>query len=958
MTLASPQLLQRPLDRSDYHRIVQNALASREFGFARQAILGWLAAYPGDLQAGLYFAHALVGENRASQALRVLRGLCSADPEYLEAVQTLLEVIETIQKGSELGRGASGAGTGGSAQFEAMESEAQAHWFALTGRNREGWLPASWGGPLWFARLALEQGDLCLAENLIQEAWENGPAHPLLGITHLQYLALEPGTSLEARCDLARSYHDRWQDTIAFMLRLADWSLEGGQSGPAVALLHQAAARDVGGQIAVRLWSREHPYRSLWPASMKLNLNLMVPAVVAARLGWNRLTEGVDDPAASETAAEDATAAADELPASPEAAAPPPLEDDAVEPVSQQPIEEAPLSAPATGLEPHAADPERKPARAASARRKARPLDQELRAVEQEFERLAHRFKLPGIESRDGRFPIYVILTFRKRLVEVYGAAVTGLLESEMAQLGDAIRSRPGWGAWAVFADDLACTQAFGSQPVKPGDPWSLKLMLADLDDALANQGARIGALLILGGPEIVPFHHLPNPTNDPDVDVPSDNPYATRDENYFVPEWPVGRLPGGAGSDARMLLEALRRYQIEHRRTKRKVSWKERLIGWVTGLFDFVNPQNRRNFGYTAEVWRKAAAAVFGPIGKPGWLHVSPPSGLPPADQAGEGNDNQDLHGVPELSGRLGYFNLHGFIHATEWFGHRDFLRASNQPDFPVALRPKDIQPGKRSSQFPRLVFSEACHGMFIHGRSRDEVIALKFLSAGSLAVVGSTSMAYGSISARPMVAADLLGHTFWRFLKDGMPAGEALRQAKIYLVREMDRRQGYLDGEDQKTLISFVLYGDPLAEPLQKERDPKTLRYRTNPLAEIFTISDAAEPCEATGPVPLEVLDGVRRAVAKYLPGMSDARLAYTCEPDPEEWEPVAGSASPQTANGNLQPGGERPGRKGPHVDRMVRNLVTLSKQINASGEIHPQIARLRLDEQGKLVKLVVSR
>ena len=36
---------------------------------------------------------------------------------------------------------------------------------------------------------------------------------------------------------------------------------------------------------------------------------------------------------------------------------------------------------------------------------------------------------------------------------------------------------------------------------------------------------------------------------------------------------------------------------------------------------------------------------------------------------------------------------------------------------------------------------------------------------------------------------------------------------QAKVDLVREMNRRQGYLDGEDQKTLISFVLYGDPLA-------------------------------------------------------------------------------------------------------------------------------------------------
>ena len=74
-----------------------------------------------------------------------------------------------------------------------------------------------------------------------------------------------------------------------------------------------------------------------------------------------------------------------------------------------------------------------------------------------------------------------------------------------------------------------------------------------------------IGALLIVGGPEIVPFHRLPNPLDDPDIDVPSDNPYATRDENYFIPEWPVGRLPGGSDADPRLLVAALRRISAHH---------------------------------------------------------------------------------------------------------------------------------------------------------------------------------------------------------------------------------------------------------------------------------------------------------------------------------------------------------------------------------------------------------
>jgi len=89
-----------------------------------------------------------------------------------------------------------------------------------------------------------------------------------------------------------------------------------------------------------------------------------------------------------------------------------------------------------------------------------------------------------------------------------------------------------------------------------------LKLALADLDAALCKRGERIGALLIVGGPEIVPFHRMPNPVDDQDVDVLSDNPYATCDSNYFVSEWPVGRLPR-AGSSAAFLLGNFAEYAL-----------------------------------------------------------------------------------------------------------------------------------------------------------------------------------------------------------------------------------------------------------------------------------------------------------------------------------------------------------------------------------------------------------
>jgi hypothetical protein len=169
-----------------------------------------------------------------------------------------------------------------------------------------------------------------------------------------------------------------------------------------------------------------------------------------------------------------------------------------------------------------------------------------------------------------------------------------------------------------------------------------------------------------------------------------------------------------------------------------------------------------------------------------------------------------------------FGYFNLHGLSDSSEWYGQRDPTDSIEGPDFPIALRPQDI---RNSGHAPRVVFSEACYGAYIHGKKADEAISIKFLTSGTLAVVGSTSTCYGSISS-PLIAADLLGRVYWGLISEGYLVGEALRRAKLYLAREMHQRQGFLDGEDQKTLISFVLYGDPLAQPYSTTVNTKLSR------------------------------------------------------------------------------------------------------------------------------------
>jgi hypothetical protein len=275
---------------------------------------------------------------------------------------------------------------------------------------------------------------------------------------------------------------------------------------------------------------------------------------------------------------------------------------------------------------------------------------------------------------------------------------------------------------------------------------------------------------------------------------------------------------------------------------------------------------------------------------------------------------------------------------------------------DFPVALRPKDIRALARP---PEAVFSEACYGANIIEKTVEQAMSLQLLDCGSQLVVASTCTSYGSI-APPLSAADYLGHAFWRGLADGLPGGEALRRAKIALAREMNDRQGYLDGEDQKTLIQFVLYGDPLACPMPSPRQAKNIVRPLRPPAAIKTACDRASDQDSNRPVPVEVLLSVKSVVEQYLPGMKDARILISrtrpvCQADDHACptQQLGGSLGAKTDA--RQPNSAAPGADPSAAERQV---VTLSKLVPGGAHVHPLYARLTLDEKGQLVKLVVSR
>jgi tetratricopeptide (TPR) repeat protein len=1010
----------RSLPRHRYLDILRAALSTHQYRFARQAALDWLATYPGDLAMGLYYGRALLGEKRLKQAISIFQGVRRADPESLDAVEALV---------------AADAEAGGTAS-----NSAQTHRLALTGLNGDRGPLASWGKSLWLARQALAAGNLDLAGERIGEALREAENVPLVGVLHLRYLAANGSADVQTRQELALSYHQRWPDCIACMLWLAQWSLEIGEADYAVALLHQAVSRDISGQVVQREWGVDHPYRVLWPEKLALPFTLLIPAEVMAFLGWNRLQPGettsVERPAAQEPESDpqpvDDAQPAGDLPDQPQpkqdetaAFAPIPglewaLVDSEAENLALEEITEVqasaisePIAAAKESTSSFGGEPIASTAAAAAVCRsvatpsngqnrngsKAQPpTDPDLNGIVQEYDRLARRMKMPAMSQQDDRYPVYVIFSVRSRLEAVYGMRIADLLVSEMQALSETITGRKGWSARLFMPDDPALISPFGLSPLKSIDPWELKLALVDLDAALYQRGERIGAVLIVGGPEIVPFHHLPNPVDDQDDDVPTDAPYTTRDENYFIPEWPLGRLPGGVGDDPRVILDSLCRFRLMHEALQKTLPWYKRLALWLglylsvqarpvnkAALGDCERPQlvryRRRSgkrvkaLGYSAAVWKQAASLVFRPIGKPASLSISPPFGFDGSTMDVSDVKDAEAGGkIPSLRGQLAYFNLHGLVDAAEWYGQRDPATGGADPDYPVALRPKDILLSGKDThhEAPEVVFSEACYGLHIQGREMDEAISLSFLQAGALAVIGSTCMAYGSIGA-PLVAADLLGQSFWRYIQEGFCAGEALSQAKIHLASAMGQSQGYLDGEDQKTLISFNLYGDPLAQPVSSNRVPKSIRYQSGPLKEVHTVCERTTESEVATPLPAEVIASVRRVVAHHLPGMVDARLTFvhprsvctgeghqcpTSQLDqsgcPEESQPpkaVNNRSAGQAKRRNLW-------HKSKSLSEDCRSLVILDKQVTSPDGVHPRVARLTLDERGKLVKLVVSR
>lgn len=373
----------------------------------------------------------------------------------------------------------------------------------------------------------------------------------------------------------------------------------------------------------------------------------------------------------------------------------------------------------------------------------------------------------------DPTVPAMLIASSRHRLWQRYGPQGLQAIERALDELMDAMAAR-GLSATLLYVDDSPLLARLGVLPADSSRPTDLARVFREVTDRLRWTEERVRYLLLIGDEGVLPHDRPANPSPDDEDPLRSDHLYATDAGDALRPRRAVGRLPLGSLAD---LVQAIRVAAAAHLRL-------------AAGRGALLSPTA---FGYSASVWKRAAREVYGSIGDPRGLRLSPPLTQGQAPQPGEAGP------------RFRYYNLHGLADSPAWYGELDPAFPAAYDACPVALRPEDLAEAPGS-----LHFSAACYGAHLAGRARSDSIALTALAGGAWGFVGATGVSYGGLDGA-LVAGDLLAARFWQAALGGLPQGWALAQAKWALVQETLARQGYLDAEDEKAVLNMVLYGDP---------------------------------------------------------------------------------------------------------------------------------------------------
>jgi hypothetical protein len=304
--------------------------------------------------------------------------------------------------------------------------------------------------------------------------------------------------------------------------------------------------------------------------------------------------------------------------------------------------------------------------------------------------------------------------------------------------------------------------------------------------------------LVLFGGHDIVPMFEVKNPTDlwkkDDDQNLLTDNPYASsrrfrrsHPKSYLIPDRAIGRIPD-------MLSDPDPAWFVDYLKTARK--WKSR----------DASIYKRPYVICTAEAKGAGIDCIQQAFAKPTLpLFTCPPT----SDISTPARDR--------LSARLHMIKCHGNVGDPAFWGYR--LSNEDKPAITSATLKSRLKPST-------LAAAMCCYGAQIFSPSDPKAkspgewpMASTYLREGAVGFVGSTMKAW--VGLADMSGADWIVADFLRRVLGGASIGRAFLESKqdnpgYHYTR--GRVQGI---QEEKTVIEYVLLGDPSIHPVSSLPD-----------------------------------------------------------------------------------------------------------------------------------------
>jgi hypothetical protein len=533
------------------------------------------------------------------------------------------------------------------------------------------------------------------------------------------------------------------------------------------------------------------------------------------------------------------------------------------------------------------------------------------------------------------RRPRLLGITVRQNVIDRYGLDGFERLERRLKAVTREL-ALLGVGFDVAFADDAASMAAFNCGPTVSTSAADLRVAVQSLirrqiqDDGTAPKGPD-RAVLLIGGDDIVPFFRVPNPADDDDQAILTDVPYGASDGSCpLLPDHAVGRLPDGYSGNLSLLLRQLDNL-VEARREPPIPTYGHGLIGAGRFALNAIGLGRSRSpaLACVAADRTVIAGLVVSAVNPGGSVQACPPT-----DPAGF-----DLRWLGDH--RCLFLDASGTSDGDCWFGQPERDSVKGIWKAPIAFNGDNLAEAHLRSP---VVFSTAGYAARFAAGTAAGSLALRFLNEGAAVLVASSASTYGS-SSPPLGGSDLLANLFWKHLHEGQPAGEALRLARRSFASLELERQGYLDGDDQKTLLEFGVYGDPLFRVFEGRSEDEVAPAALLVGAGDFLCKDSKANVEPT------TLD--RRLVR--------TAVEFIANQHPDL---AAGSIRVQrrvACDGSCSEPGHQTETEGLPASGAGITFVSARGEVSTNSPSSPaivRIARATLDDKGQVVKMVISR